>query len=616
MLVRLNADYRSPAFQRKPNAAEMKQYARTVSDGLNVLGKKVGLIVHNSSVPSAAKKNLGVGSLLSKNAELAFIPFLAVNAISTIQQEPNNLRSASDPSPYCPQSNAKNIYMIPVERLATEEYNNLLAKEDIQKIIDNNQKRTNYNTVNYNQLLPEYNRILGIAYENLMKKDSSDLLKKEFEDFKSANYDEYEPMAVYEVLATKNNNDSWKNWNETERNLYMSSDKTALNDIVNRNKLPIDFFMFKQWILEKEIAKSNERNKELGISVIGDSPVAFTPVEVWMNQDLFFEDYALGCPPDDYCKDGQRWGFAYIKPEKMFNPDGTLGPGGELMKKRYEKMFQASPGGVRIDHIIGLIDPHIYSTKEPVMNSKNSGRLFSEPMHEVFGQYAKSTYAEHAEIIEKIVIPAAAKFGLTKDDIICEDLGTVTEPVRHVMNKLGLSGIAITQYDYRGKDTPEKNIIMPGSHDNESMVQYTDKMFSYGERRHLEEKTQKLADDTIVPGENWGNYRYQMMNDKKKFLSASFAELFTSPAKKVQLFFTTFFGMNRTYNQPGTTEGCWTLRIPENYEDMYWDNVKNGTAINLPEVIARAIRNKGDDFSKHHRKLLGKLDEFTQILKS
>ena len=74
--------------------------------------------------------------------------------------------------------------------------------------------------------------------------------------------------------------------------------------------------------------------------------------------------------------------------------------------------------------------------------------------------------------------------------------------------------------------------------------------------------------------------------------------------------------MNRTYNQPGTTEGCWTLRIPENYEDMYWDNVKNGTAINLPEVIARAIRNKGDDFSKHHRKLLGKLDEFTQILKS
>ena len=49
---------------------------------------------------------------------------------------------------------------------------------------------------------------------------------------------------------------------------------------------------------------------------------------------------------------------------------------------------------------------------------------------------------------------------------------------------------------------------------------------------------------------------------------------------------------------------------------MYWDNVKNGTAINLPEVIARAIRNKGDDFSKHNRKLLGKLDEFTQILKS
>ena len=64
------------------------------------------------------------------------------------------------------------------------------------------------------------------------------------------------PMAVYEILATKNNNDSWKNWNETERNLYVSNDKTALDQIVKDNASAIDFFMFKQWVLEKKLQQT------------------------------------------------------------------------------------------------------------------------------------------------------------------------------------------------------------------------------------------------------------------------------------------------------------------------------------------------------------------------
>ena len=45
------------------------------------------------------------------------------------------------------------------------------------------------------------------------------------------------------------------------------------------------------------------------------------------------------------------------------------------------------------------------------------------------------------------------------------------------MNHKNLSGIAVTQFDYRGKDTPEKNIIMPGSHDNESFLEYANNIF-------------------------------------------------------------------------------------------------------------------------------------------
>ena len=614
MIVRLEQNYTVPTFKRRPQGNEVKQYANAVSQGLKVLNKKVGIIIHNSTAPSPVNKNLGIGSLLSKASEKLFIPFLAMNGITSIQQEPDNLRGKYDPSPYSPQSLAKNIYMLPIERLSTEEYENLIEEEDITRIIEDNNKTFLPNRVNYNKVSESYEKVLSKAYKNFINSEDKFLdLKNEFINFNSEKRDELTPAALYEIISKKYNNENWKTWDEQDRNLYVSSDKTELNRIQEEKAAEIDYFIFKQWIVEREIAKANSRNKEFDIKTIGDSPVAFTPVEVWMNQDLFLDGWALGCPPDGMSPNGQRWNFAVLKPEKIFNQDGSLGKGGELLKHRYEKMFKSSSGGVRIDHIIGLIDPFVYSTNEPYMNQQNSGRLYSESQNHVLGQYAKKSDKEYQAILEKIVFPAAQKYGLTKDDIICEDLGFLTKPVVNAMKNLGLSGIAITQYDYRGKDVPAKNVIMPGSHDNESYLEYTENVFS--NPWHLEKKTGYLAEDTSIPDENKDLYKWEMATKKNKFISSSFTELFTSPAKKVQLFFTTFFGMRERYNLPGTTNNCWTLRIPENFEDLYWNNVKEGTAINIPEAIARAIRTKGEQFSSKHSKLLEELDKFAEILK-
>ena len=99
-------------------------------------------------------------------------------------------------------------------------------------------------------------------------------------------------------------------------------------------------------------------------------------------------------------------------------------------------------------------------------------------------------------------------------------------------------------------------------------------------------------------------------------MEASFAELFTSPAKKIQIFFTDFFGIGETYNKPGSEKDCWSLRLPDKFEELYYENLKKGTALNLPEVISRAIRNKGEKIACQNAKLLSKLDEFAKILKS
>lgn len=630
MQVLLNTN-NSPAFQAKPKA--MKTYTNTIKKGLNVLNKEVGLIIHNSSTPSSKTLNTGIGSLLSTASVAAFVPFLASQGISTIQQEPSYLRKDDDPSPYGPITPSLNIYMIPIEKLASEKYGNLLSERTLRSINLRNQysdEKVNYNNVNL-----DYDYALWEAYNNLKTVQPFDKLNvrrielsAEFMLFKQNNADELTSQALYEIIAKEYNdpnkpmeyNNNWKYWNEVDQNLLTSNSKETQNRLAQLKedyKDEIDFYMFKQWLVDKENLRAGVKHAENGIRIIGDSPVAFTPYEVWKNKDLFFEDLSLGCPPDAFSKDGQRWDFAVLKPETIFNPDGSLGKGGELLKQRYEKMFENATGGVRIDHIIGLIDPFVYTQSEPKMTDENSGRLYSSPDHPILGKYAKSTVEEYASILEKIVIPAAQKYELTKDDIICEDLGEVTQPTIEVMKRLGLSGISVTQFDHRGRDASEDNVIMIGSHDNSSFIEYTDNLFANSTKKYLRNKTGMLAEDISAPNEKVGKLQKDIIHNKKSFMRAMFTELFTSPARRVQIFFTDFFGIAKTYNIPGTNGvgDNWTLRLGKNYEDQYYDNVKNGTAPNLPEIIATAIRQRGEKFSNRYTGLLKKLDGFAQTLK-
>lgn len=607
-------------FKRKPTPLEYKYYVPTIMEGLTVLNKELGFIIHNSSVPSAKGVGLGIGSLLSKVAKTAFIPFLAGHGFSSIQQEPNYIRRTSDPSPYDPLSTSKNIYMIPLEKLASESYGNLLEQETINGILTINSEKVDYALVNEN-----FEKVLYLAYLNFNQGDYKDKLgnslKAEYTEFKSQEYQKLEPNALYEVLSILHKEEDWKKWPEQDRNLYdKEENKVYRENLVKKYEQDIDFHIFKQWLVEREIQKTNESNKLLGIKIIADTPIAFTPAEEWLNKDLFLDGLALGCPPDYFSKDGQRWGFAVLNPKKIFNADGTLGKGGEFLKNRYESIFQTSPGGVRIDHLIGLIDPFVYSKNEPHMTSTNSGRIYSSPNIQIFKDYCKYTDAEYNAIFEKIIFPAAEKFGIKRNDIICEDLGEQTPPVKRAIEKLGLTGLSVTQFGYSGVDAPERNVIMLGSHDNQSYIEYTNDLFarstSLGEGRdRFMYKTHILGSDTVIPDKDINLYREEIRKDKKKFMTASFAELFTSPAKKVQIFFTDFFGIGKTYNVPGTKKDCWTLRLDSNYEELYYDNLKNGIGVNLPEAIAIAIRQKGKDFSNKYNQLLRKLDYFTYIFK-
>ena len=97
---------------------------------------------------------------------------------------------------------------------------------------------------------------------------------------------------------------------------------------------------------------------------------------------------------------------------------------------------------------------------------------------------------------------------------------------------------------------------------------------------------------------------FSYVNLKRKFV-----ELFACRAENVQIFFTDFLGLDEVYNRPGTSGSQnWSLRMPDNYEEVYADNLKAGKAFNFPRVLKLAIEARGKKFAEENAEIIKKLE--------
>ena len=459
---------------------------------------------------------------------------------------------------------------------------------------------------------------------------------KQFNHFKKENAFWLENDSLYEALSIENGHDYWYIWeNETDKKLLNpknEKEKKAyakrINEIKEKYSDEIEFYCFCQFVLEKQNEETKKYALSKGIKLIADRQVAFSDRDAWAYQSLFLEGWYLGCPPDYFSKDGQAWGFPVMDPEKMYNNDGSLGEGGILMKNLFKKMFKENPGGVRIDHIVGLIDPWVYKAGKKPMCEDGAGRLYSSPEHPELSKYAIATEADldltleadkekrvktlsdkqielYGRLVEKIVIGAAKECGLDKNAIVCEDLGTLTNPVAAVMEKYGLQGMRLTQFvipekenhPYRCKNITENVWNMVGTHDNNPIAKWAESMINTHEG-YLHAKN--LVEDLFPDADNKDDIIVRLTQDKEFLTFVKLVEIFASKAKNVQIFFTDFFQIPETYNTPGTSgDANWSLRLPNNYKDM--------NAIDLNAILKQAILARGKDFASKHAKLVEKL---------
>lgn len=623
---------------------------KVIQEALKALGKKnFALIIHSNSFPSDFGEDTGFGSSNSFGAK-KLIDF-ASGIFNAIQLGPAGKTKCCESSPYTSTIFSNNPLFIDLKQLTTEDWGRILSEETFSEIVNNNPKQNEGKTA-YSYIYKAQQAALKEAFENFKANSSKGLLKKindEFEIYRRENSFWLEKDALYEALSVEHDNDYWPLWkSKTDKNLFNPKSieekmefAKRINEIEEKYAYEIELYSFCQFIAKCQIEETKSYALSKGIKLIADRQVAFSDRDCWAYQSLFLQGWLLGCPPDYFSKDGQAWGFPVMDPEKLFNEDGSLGEGGKLMKALFKKMFKENPGGVRIDHIVGLIDPWVYKKGHKPKIEEGAGRLYSSPEHPELKKYAIPSEEDlnyglsadkeqrvdklsekqikiYGRLIDKIVIAAAKEEGLDKNAIVCEDLGTLTNPVAAVMKEFGLLGMKLTQfvvpemYDhaYRGKNIEKNSWVMVGTHDNQPISMWADSLIKSHEG-YLHARN--LVEDIFSYEQNKDDVIVELTNDATFLAQIKLVELFACEAENVQIFFTDYFGIKDVYNRPGTSgDENWSLRLPNNFEEIFEINLKESKALNLPLTLEMAIKARGEEFAQKHKKII---DKFNAIAK-
>ena len=381
----------------------------------------------------------GIGTL-GKEA-YNFVDFLAETKQSYWQMLPI-METSFGNSPYSAMSSfAGNPFFIDFELLKND---GLLKESDYSYLEpDNNPRR-----VDYKKQFDNKYKILKIAYKNFKASHSKEL--NVFFDEYSFFLDDY---AIFCSLKNKFNGSSFDIWDLD----YKLKKSDALNNFVNENKDEIEFYktiqclFYRQWFQLKKYANSK------GIKIIGDTPIysAYDSAEVWAHPEYFYLDEnkkpidVSGCPPDSYCDKGQLWGnplynYSFIKEN---NYQYFIDKFSHLLKL-YDVL--------RIDHFRGFDSYYAIPNGSP---DATNGKWVKGPGIELFRKVNKS---------------------LGEVNIIVEDLGFLTDSVRHLLKETGFPGMKVMEFAFNACDKdnteylphtyPENCVAYLGTHDNDTFM--------------------------------------------------------------------------------------------------------------------------------------------------
>ncbi len=212
-----------------------------------------------------------------------------------------------------------------------------------------------------------------------------------------------------------------------------------------------DYYLFQQYILDKQWQELKEYAHQKGVKIIGDLPIYpdFQSCEVANNPEYYeLEDgkmkFVSGASPDEFSSEGQKWGHPLYNFAKMKENQY------QYLLERY-KSFLERFDIIRIDHFRAF-DTYY---KIPIDKSAKEGFYVEGPGEEFFDALFQWT---------------------TWDRFIVEDLGDIRKETEALRDKYHFTKMKIIQYtiDCSCKkdiyEDTENMVIYTGNHDNNTIV--------------------------------------------------------------------------------------------------------------------------------------------------
>ena len=391
-----------------------------------------GILMHISSLPSP----YGIGTMGKEARE--YVDFLAKSAQTYWQVLPVCPTGFGD-SPYQSFSAfAGNPYFIDLDTLVEEK---LLTKKEC----DSYDWGSNEEEVDYGLLYQNRYALLRKAFERFEQD-----VPEDYAEFCNKYADWLEDYSLFMAIKNKNQGMNWLGWDRKLKLREYEAMKNARGELDSE----IQFYKMLQYLFYKQWFELKAYANEKGIKIIGDTPiyVACDSADVWANPNEFYLDENLdpidvaGCPPDAFCEDGQLWG------NPLYRWDRMRDNGYEWWVKRMHHMSQLFDV-IRIDHFRGF--DSYYAIPYGDENARR-GKWCEGPRMDLF------------RTIES---------RLGKLDIIVEDLGFLTDSVRHLLWESGFPGMKVLQFAFDAEDSDylphryQNNcVVYTGSHDNDTIM--------------------------------------------------------------------------------------------------------------------------------------------------
>ena len=189
--------------------------------------------------------------------------------------------------------------------------------------------------------------------------------------------------------------------------------------------------LWAQWAMSRQLAGVAARLEAADMRLYLDLPVGTSGdgFDTWADHDLYAWGCGVGAPPDDFFGAGQNWGFPPV------SPFAARADGHRQLAASLRHHFSAA-GVLRLDHVMGF--HRLYWVPDGMPASE--GVYVRYPADEMFAVLAVEATRRSARVVG-------------------EDLGTVTDEVRDDLDRYGIGGMYVSQFQL--PDAPGRPIPMP-----------------------------------------------------------------------------------------------------------------------------------------------------------